>query len=189
MVNMNLKVLSGDQVDEIIFSQMLNLDKKCFSEEYSLSSEYIRTLYKNSKEGLFCLVDNNTCVGYMHCIFITEDQKQEYVNGGDCRNLINIGPVVGDNILYILSIAVAEKYRGTGVLKLILKDFSKWILDCKVRGIKIKFCFAEAISNGGVRVCNEMGLVPIDDQKLDSNNHGFYYSPDNLEEYSHKMKK
>ncbi len=188
-MEMNLEVLSGKQVDEITFSQMLELDKKCFSEEYSLSSEYIRTLYKNSKEGLFCLVDNNICVGYMHCMFITEVQKQEYINGGDFRNLRNIGPVEGDNILYILSIAVAEKYRGTGALKLILKEFSKWILDCEVRGIKINFCFAEAISNGGVKVCNKMGLVPIDNKKLDSNNHGFYYSPDGLEEYSHKMKK
>lgn len=188
-MNMNLRVLTGNQVDELIFSQMLDLDKKCFSEEYSLSSEYIRSLYKNSKEGLFCLVDNNTCVGYMHCIFITEKQKQEYINGGDFRNLRNVGLVIGDNILYILSIALDEKYRGTDALKLMLKNFSKWILDCKANGIKMKFCFAEAISDEGVRVCNKMGLVPIDNRKLDSNNHGFYYSPDNLKEYSHKMKK
>ena len=44
-MNMNLEVLSGEQVDEITFSQMLDLDKKCYSKEYSLSFEYISFLY------------------------------------------------------------------------------------------------------------------------------------------------
>lgn len=189
-MNMNLRALTGNRVDELTFSQMLNLDKKCYSKEYSLSSNYIRSLYKNSKEGLFCLVDKNInmCVGYIHCIFITEEQKQEYINGGNVRNLINIGLKKEDNILYILSISLDKKYRKTGALKYMLDEFSKWILSCKLKGIKIKFCFAEAISDSGVRVCNKMGLIPIDGKKLDGNKHGFYYSPDNLEEYSHKMK-
>lgn len=190
MMNMNLEVLSGEQVDEITFSQMLYLDKKCYSKEYSLPFEYIRSLYKNNKDGLFCLVDKNInmCVGYIHCIFITEQQKQVYIDGGNVRDLINIGLKKDDNILYILSISLDQKYRRTDALKFMLYEFTKWILNCSSKGIKMKYCFAEVISNDGVRVCNKMGLIPIDSKKLDSNNHGFYYSPDNLEEYSHKMK-
>lgn len=52
-MNMSLRVLTGDQINEIIFSQMLELDKKCFSEEYSLSSEYISSLYKKVKRVYF----------------------------------------------------------------------------------------------------------------------------------------
>ena len=95
------KVLCGNEVDKEVFSQMLELDKKCFSDEYSLSSEYISSLYKKSKEGLFCLIDKDKCVGYINCIFITEEQKQEYIGSGDFRKLNNIGPRIGNNILYI----------------------------------------------------------------------------------------
>lgn len=177
------KVLFGNEVDKEVFSQMLELDKKCFSEEYSLSSEYIRNLYKKSKEGLFCLIDKDKCVGYINCIFITEEQKQEYIGSGDFRKLNNIGPRIGNNILYIYTIALDENYRGTNALVMLLKRFSNWLLENKKMGINITYLFAEAVSDSGVKVLKKMGMIPIDKNKLDNNCHGFYYSPDNLENY------
>lgn len=51
-------------------------------------------------------------------------------------------------------------------------------------GINITYLFAEAVSDSGVKVLKKMGMIPIDKNKLDNNCHGFYYSPDNLENYS-----
>ncbi len=177
------KVLCGNEVDKEVFSQMLELDKKCFSDEYSLSSEYISSLYKKSKEGLFCLIDKDKCVGYINCIFITEEQKQEYIGSGDFRKLNNIGPRIGNNILYIYTIALDENYRGTKALVMLLKRFSNWLLENKKRGINITYLFAEAVSDSGIKILKKMGMIPIDKHKLDDNCHGFYYSPDNLENY------
>ena len=179
-MNSRLKVLCGNEVSEEVFSQMLKLDKNIFSGEYSLSSKYIRNLYKKSKEGLFCLIDKEKCVGYINCIFITNEQKQKYIGSGDFRKLNNIGPKVGNNILYIYTIALEKRYRGTNALVMLLNSFYNWLLENKNLGINIKYLFAEAVSDSGVKVLKKMGMVPVNKHKLDNSCHGFYYLPENL---------
>lgn len=76
---MKLSVLVNDEVNELWFNRMLEMEKIIFPPEGNdyLPSDYVRSLYADSKEGLFFCIDEDEdrLAGYLTIIFISESQK------------------------------------------------------------------------------------------------------------------
>lgn len=100
---MKLSVLMNDEIDQNWFEKMLEMDRRIFPVEGNdyLEPDYIRSLYKQVKEGLFFCVDEdvNRLAGYFTVIFLDEKQRDEYLNGSRFSTLQNKGMKKGKNIL------------------------------------------------------------------------------------------
>ena len=187
-----IKAYIGNEIDEELFEKMLALDHIIFPPEGgdALPAEYFRELYADSKDGLFILAEEETdeVVGYLNCIVLDSIQRDHYLAGGHYGDLKNKGMTVGDNILYIYTIAIASAYRGSGVMKQIGAVFVDWIETCKSNGRLLSEVLAEAVSADGARtLAKGFAMIPL--HHVDEIGRGHYYSPDQLQSYCEKIKK
>lgn len=189
---MKLKVLVNDEVNEIWFDRMIQLEHKMFPEDGPdfLSADYLRGLYKESKDGLFFCIDEETdrLAGYLTIIFIDEKQKKHYLDeGGHFSELFNRGMKLGSNIMYIYTAAFDEDYRGSHGMKLIGQKFAKWLDEKETEGCFADEVYSEAVSLDGVRtIVHGFNMKPY---HIDEKGLGHYQSKDRLKEYRERMKK
>lgn len=188
------KLYSGFQITDEIFDKMLDLDEKLFTEEdaTALGKDYIKSLYKNDKDGVFIIINErlNEIVGYMFNITISDEQLQQYLKDHDYSKLRNQGMREGKNNLYIYTLGTNPKYRGSIAPKILGKMFAEYIEKCKSENKQIGYCFAEAVSLDGVRTLSEsMGMERIAGQQYGSDGTGFYHysSKESFETYINKM--
>lgn len=189
---MRIEIVSNQDVSDSMFDGMIALDHAFWPEgdPCFLSREYQESIYLPLKEGLFLAIDhddNDRVVGYFNCIFVSEKQIEEYLNGASFNELENIHMHVGkDNICYLFTCNIDQKYRGTGCMKLLGKAFVKWLDMQEEKGCMIRVAYAEAVTVDGARtVSNGFGMKPLSD--VDENGIGHYVSEDGLRNYRMKM--
>lgn len=184
----NTVIKSNDEIDDDLLDKILQFDRTIFpvNEEYSFSDDYLKRVYKNSRDGIFVLMDNDTVIGYVNCIFLSDEANEKYLKERDYLSLENIGFNVGDNNMYFYTIALKEEYRNSNMVKILMQCFVNWIEEQKNKGKRIKSCISEAITGDGVKSLSVMGMIPYD---VDDNGLGIFYSPDCLEKYIERTKK
>jgi len=180
-----VNIIANKDIDEDMLQKITVLEHDVFGDEQSVDPVTYRKMHAKRDAGIFCLVDDGgEPIGFADAIFITDEQKEEYLRDGNFRILKNIGARVGDdNILYLFGLALRKDYRSTGVVLRIAKCFAKWLGELDESGVKVKFTFTETISADGVRFAKAMGMHPMDEQGLKPDGSGFYYSPDNLAKF------
>lgn len=187
---MKLKVLVNEEVTHEWFEEMLKMENEIFPPEGNdyLSPEYVRNLYKENKEGLFFCIDEDEhkLAGYFTIIFISEEQKEQYLNGGHFSDLINIGMHKGKNIMYLYTAAFDEKYRGTKGMKLIGIEITKWLDKKESEGCVASETYSEAVSLDGVRTITKG--FEMEPYHIDENGIGHYVSYDGMKKYREKMR-
>lgn len=188
---MNLSVIMNEEITDDWMDKMIELDQKIFPPvgNDALSPDYIRSLYKDSKEGLIFVIDqeNNQLAGYMTFIFIDEVQRDDYLNGGHYSELRNVKMTKNKNIMYLYTIAVSEAYRGTPCMKMMGRSLVKWLDEKEKEGFEVREVYAEAVSVSGAKsVSKGFEMEPMKD--VDSQGIGHYQSLDGLRKYREKMK-
>lgn len=184
----NLIIKSNDEIDDDLLDKVLQFDRTIFppDEDYSFPDDYLKRMYKNSKDGIFVLLNNDTVIGYVNCIFLSDNALEKYLKDRDYLTLENIGFNMGDNNMYFYTIALHQNYRNTNMVKLLIQYFVNWLESQKNKGKRIKNCISEAITNDGIKSLTIMGMIPYD---IDDKGLGIFYSPDCLENYIEQMKK
>ena len=179
-------IKKNSEIDDALLDKVLEFDKTIFpsDENYSFPDDYLKKLYANSKDGFFVLLHNGNVIGYTHCIFLSEEAKNNYLETKDYLSLTNDGFNMGDNNMYFYSLVLAQEYRDSNAVKVLMKDFATWLDEEKQNGKKIKSCISEAITNDGIKTLLRMGMIP---QDTDINGLGIYSSPDCLENYIKEM--
>lgn len=86
--------------------------------------------------------------------------------------------------MYFYTIAISKNYRDTNTVKILMKEFAKWLDEERKNGKIIKSCISEAVSQDGIKSLSKMGMKP---QDVDYEGLGIYYSPDCLNSYIKKM--
>lgn len=183
---LNLRIISNAEIDPNLLKDIAMFDRKIFpvEGEYSFPDDYLEKLYEKNKEGLFVLLDKNDIVGYVNCIFLSDEIKKEYLRTKDYLILENEGFQIGDNNMYFYTLALDEKYRNSSAVKMLMQRFCAWINQEKRKGKNISSCISEAITEDGIRTLLLMGMIPKD---VDENGLGIYYSPDCLNSYINGM--
>lgn len=184
----NLIIKSNEEVNDELLDKVLQFDRTIFpsDESYSFPDDYLRRMYQNSRDGIFVLLDNYSVVGYVNCIFLSDEAKDEYLINRDYLALENAGINVGDNNMYFYTLALKQEYRNSNTVKQLMQSFAKWLDEQKSQSKRIKSCISEAITDDGIRILSIMGMIPYD---IDENGLGIYYSPDCLNSYIEQMKK
>lgn len=182
----NLRVIKNSEINPKLLSDIVIFDRSIFplDEQYSFPDGYLEKMYETYKDGLFVLLDDNNVVGYVNCIFLTDRIKETYMKTKDYLILENNGFQIGDNNMYFYTLAIQEKYRGTGAVKILMQQFSDWLNKEKQKGKNISSCISEAVTLDGIRTLLTMGMIP---KNVDENGLGIYYSPDCLNGYIDNM--
>ena len=175
-------IKKNSEVDDDLLDKVLEFDRTIFpiDENYSFPDK----LYVNSKDGFFVLLHNGNVVGYVNCIFLSEEVKNNYLETKDYLTLTNNGFNIGDNNMYFYTLALAREYRNSNLVKILMKNFTTWLDEEKRKGKKIKSCISEAVTTDGIKTLLRMGMIP---QDTDINGLGIYSSPDCLENYIKEM--
>ena len=179
---------SNREIDNCLLDKLAALEEKIFGEK-AVGSKIFKNIHSKRHGGLFALVDDqNDPVGFMDAIFLSDEQTKQYLKDHDYRKLNNTGvQKEKDNILYIFDIAVVQELRGTEAVKMLIilgASFAQWLKGLKDEGIKFKYIFCDAVSPEGAKAAaKSMGMKPV---KKTFSGLGFYYSPDNLENYIKK---
>lgn len=183
---MNLIVKKNDEVNDDLLARVLQFDRTIFPTDgdYAFPDDYLKRMYSSSKDGIFVLLQNNEVVGYVNCIFISDEEMITYLQDRDFLKLNNIGFNYGNNNVYIYTLALKKELRGTDAIKILMSNFAEWLTQEKSNGRVINRCISEAVTIDGVKSLLAMGMVP---QDIDSNGLGIYYSPDCLNDYINKM--
>ena len=182
----NLVIKKNNEVDYNLLDEVLKFDRTIFpeDEEYSFPDDYFKNLYKNNKDGMFVLLDNNIVIGYVNLIFITDENRDEFLRTRQYLNLEHIGLKQGENNLYLYNLLIEENYRDGQAIKMIMKEICLW-LDSEIKeGKSFKYCFSEAVTEDGIKTLNAMNMKA---QDVDENGMGIYYSEDNLNKYISNM--
>lgn len=186
----DLIIVANENIDDDLFEKVMGFDKTIFplEDEYALPSDVFRKLYEDNKEGLFVLLNKaREVVGYVNCIFPSDAQRDKYLVDKKYLSLKNIGFKVGDNNLYLYTVALAEEYRNSIANLVLARAFAKWLYEERKKEKKIKFCFTEAVTKNGTKVAQFMGMIPYDEKSIDFEGKGIYVSPDCLDEHINKM--
>jgi len=183
-----VKIIANKDIDDDLLQRMIKIEHEVFGDQSEDIVTY-RHVHDKRDGGLFCLVDDDgTPIGFADAIFLSDEQKKEYLNDGNFRILKNIGPKAGtDNNLYLFGFALKKEYRNTGIVKMFVRSFATWLGELGSQGVKMKYTFSEAWSLDGARFLQAMGMIPIDKSKISADGQGFYYSPDNLAEFTAKV--
>lgn len=186
MDNKKLIIKKNEEVNDEILDKVLKFDRTIFpeDEDYSFPDGYFRKLYKDFKEGMFVLLEDNEVKGYVNLIFISEEGKDEFLKNREYLKLENIGFNNGDNIVYLYNLLLHEDLRDTGIIKLLIKEVCIWLNEKIKNGKKIKFFFSEAVTEDGIKTLKAMDLLPFD---VNDKEMGIYYSKDNLNNFISKM--
>ena len=133
-------IKKNSEIDDALLDKVLEFDKTIFpsDENYSFPDDYLKKLYANSKDGFFVLLHNGNVIGYTHCIFLSEEAKNNYLETKDYLSLTNDGFNMGDNNMYFYSLVLAQEYRDSNAVKVLMKDFATWLDEEKQNGKKIK---------------------------------------------------
>lgn len=181
-------VVTNIDVTSELFDKLIKIENEVFGEK-CIDPAYFRSLHAAHNDDLFAVIDNNTNepIGYFEALFLTEEQKETYLKDYDYRKLVNIGAQIGNNIMYIFSLALKKEYRGTNAIKMLAQSFATWLYHIRRQGKILDFVFGEAIYHDGVRsLTKSMGMIPVDVTELDAEGLGFYFSPDCLSSYIYK---
>ena len=186
MNSRNLRVVKNTEITSKILKGIVIFDRSIFpiDEEYSFPDGYLEKLYATYKDGLFALLDKDTVIGYVNCIFLSDEMKEYYLKTKDYLALKNQGLRVGNNNMYFYTLAIDKEYRDTEAVKILMRQFCSWINQEQKKGKKIVSCISEAITEDGIKTLHTMGMIPKD---IDENGLGIYYSPDCLNNYIKTM--
>lgn len=182
------QIIKNEEVTDELLDKVLEFDRTIFPEddEYAFPDGYFRKLYKDNKEGMFVLLVNNNVIGYVNLIFITDENKEEFLKTRNYLNLEQTSFDIGDNNVYLYNLLVKEEYRDGIAIKYIMKEICMWLDECIKQGKNIKYFFSEAVSEDGIKTLKAMDLKAQDVDELEL---GIYYSDDNLISYISKMLK
>lgn len=80
-----LIVKKNKQIDDVLLDKIEQFDRTIFpiDNKNSFPDNYLKKLYKDSRDGIFVILYNDNVIGYTHCIFLSEDEKNEYLKFKD----------------------------------------------------------------------------------------------------------
>lgn len=187
-----MHIVSNSAVAKAYFQQLIELDQQFWPEgdPAHFPEWFQRQLYEPDYEGIFLAVDEETdeVEGYFNVLFPSEKAMEKYLHGGNFLDLDNQGFQKGDNLLYLNTANLKEKYRGTGMFRDLAYAFAQWLDEKEAQGYHVTAAYGEAVTPEGAGTASKgFGMEPMDD--VDEHGIGHYISRDGLKSYRERIRK
>lgn len=187
-----MHIVSNSAVTKAYFQQLIELDQQFWPEgdPAHFPEWFQRQLYEPDYEGIFLAVDEETdeVEGYFNVLFPSEKAMEKYLNDGSFLDLDNRRFQKGNNLLYLNTANVKEKYRGTRMFRDLACAFASWLDEKEAQGYHVTTAYGEAVTPEGGRTASKgFGMEPMAD--VDEHGIGHYISRDGLKEYREKIRK
>lgn len=151
-----------------------------------LTKEYFLDVFETHPECIYCAMDDDgKIMGEFNILFPSKECIDRYFETKEFMELDNCGIQKGKNILYLNTALIDEKYRGSGLLKMLLKAMAEYLIEKESEGCMIDVAYGEAVTRGGGRVAKHFGMEGMD---IDEEGIGHYIAKDGLHQYLEKMK-
>lgn len=183
-----MRILKTDEITRDVLDQLYDFELTFWPEgTYGhLTKEYYLSVYAEHPECIFCAMDEEgNITGEFNILFPDQESIDRYFAAKEFMDLNNLGMNEGKNILYLNTALIAEKYRGSGLLKELLKAMSSYLIQKESEGCLIETAYGEAVTKGGGIVAKHFGMEGLD---IDEDGIGHYISRDGLKKYLEKMK-
>lgn len=142
---MNIVIFKKRMTDDIL-SQIMDIDKKFYKENYTLN--WYKQRY-NENNIAFCLYDNDKMIGYAVIAGIKEKLYNDIKNG-KYTNDFDFNPNLFDSSsdnMYFVSINILEEYRGKHLGTILTNEVIKHYKDKRI--------IAVTISKGGYSIATK----------------------------------
>lgn len=154
---MDYKILTGEEFEECFLEKIMEIDRECYESEYVGELANMVARYRQNRRSFVCVMDGDTVAGYINFFPVVPDLWNEIVETGmDIKD----DDILPDEIvefkekkkynLYILSVAVREKYRNQKqVIKTLTDGFIQYLNTLEGEGFLINAISGTAVTNGG----------------------------------------
>ena len=179
------KVIDTNITEELL-TNINQLDKKFFKDEYTWDSEYQIELYKKNPQSMILVTFDNKLVGYLNYLVINKDKYQQMIDSNisiDSFELDEINKFYKSKKNYITlnSVVISKKHQDGIAIKLLTKRLKKNLKALNSNKYKIGGINAIAISEDGQKFLTNLGFVLK--KKLDDDNYLYILEKDELKKY------
>ncbi len=163
MGELGVKLIFGQEITSEDIRGALMLDYESYHDEYHLMYERCLDYQRRNPYIYTMLKDRGEIVGYINFSPVTEG-AYERLRSGEIDTFVSGADILPmrDHTaydIYLSSIVVREDYRGRGCAGRMMRAVvSEWAELAARRGITVRRIIADAISPGGVRLCESLGL-------------------------------
>ena len=131
-------------------NEIIELEKQLFKSEKVVSFQNCSAWINGENKCYFGAYYKNKLVGYLCCIPLKLDFYKDYKNGITNETKLTQNFVekykVGDNFCLLEGVGILKEYRKMGILKLLLNEYKKFVLNQKQNGVIIKEIIADCVS-------------------------------------------
>lgn len=183
-----MKILKANEITREVLDEIYDFELTYWPEgTYGhLTKEYFLNVFAMHPECIFCAMDEEgKIMGEFNILFPSKECIDRYFETKEFMDLDNLGMKEGKNILYLNTALIDEKYRGSGLLKALLKEMSRYLIEQEREGCLIDTAYGEAVTRGGGIVAKHFGMEGLD---IDEDGIGHYISRDGLKQYLNGMK-
>lgn len=158
---MGYKILTGENLSEDFLEKIMEVDRECYTGEYVGELANMKARYRKNKKSFVCVMDGENPVGYINFFPVVDELWEDIVETGMRIRDDDITPeevkdfCKGESYnLYILSVAIREKYRGKRqgekpVIKILTDAFIKYLNELQNQDYTINAIAGTAVSSGG----------------------------------------
>lgn len=152
---MDFKVVFGGDFDETLLESIMDVDRECYEGEYVGELKNMIARYREIQESFVCILDEDTVVGYINFFPVCDELWDDIISKGNIIRDDDIEPFEmmqykeHGNHLYILSVAIKEKYRDQKFLVKLLTDSFIEYLNRLNNTYKIDAIAGTAVSQDG----------------------------------------
>lgn len=158
---MEYKILTGENLNEDFLEKIMEVDRECYSGEYVGELANMQARYRANKKSFVCVMDGDRVAGYINFFPVVDELWKDIVETGmyirdddiAAEEVKDFCKGEGHN-LYILSVAIREKYRNKGnngkpVVKILTDAFIAYLNELQKEGYLINAIAGTAVSSGG----------------------------------------
>lgn len=182
----NYKVYENKKITNEMMSELVNLDKKFFKEEYLWDEYYQLQVFNKNKNSLIIVKYKDKVIGYLNYLVITKEKYDEMINSNVIIDEFDLNEITTfhknkKNYLTINSVVIDKKFQNGYTVKLLTKRLKKILRQLNYNQYKIDGINAFAVSRDGRHFLENLGFERI--KVLDDKNYLYVLEDEKLKKY------
>lgn len=160
----------GTELDENDFDELIDLDIRFYGNEIITDAGEAKKRFLANRDSIVAAYSEDVLVGFLCYLNVKSDivkrvfEQDEYLDDNVPASSILPFSKEKKNDIFFLDIVVEERFRGTGVSRLLMDEWKKHLCSMALQGYAIGKFFGFVLTEGGMRLVNNIhGTIIRDD--------------------------